>query len=893
MSFTYKYLLVLFLSTHLLSNSYAIAFKATPIVTQQLKLTANLQQPSAVAIAENGHIYIVDGTQNRIVVFDATGKLLFTFGQQGEKTLNKPMDVSISGNFIVIADTGSKQLVVYNLQGQLIKQIQVNTDETQKIKPATPISVFINNKIIYWADRSNHRICKTHINSGKLLKCFAGQGATDGLFQYPWQIKQDRDGYLHIVDVLNARVQVFHNRGQFFSQTSRFGTNPGELFRPNGIAIDNKDNIFVSDSYLGQISIFNNGKFISFLKDNNNQTLKFKVPVGIALHNGVLYVVDAANNSVSQLKLTYRKNRTKDNNGTKNQTAELSQKNCVTCHLSWADKRSLKNKPFSDQVLPVASFDMCYSCHHGVILDSRQMIKHNKQHPNIHEHKEEKFSFKKWKAQGDELPKEFPLSHNQEMLCTSCHTPHNSDTQQQTLYTEHNNSWMRISSKDGDLCERCHQSKAKTARELNKKDRGINHPLAIKLEKTPTKNATAYTTNPDLYNGLPDNLKNSLASLSSKNELICQSCHQVHGGYGQDLLAIKKDHNELCKECHQQQYAKDKKEARQKGIHPVNIKLDKPIESNDKEITQVNCDSCHIVHNGQLGTDLLPTQIENTEQLCIECHQQQHAKDKDDAIKKGIHPMNIKLDKAIKIGGKKVQNIGCLSCHSVHNGKKNTPVLLEKYQDGELCKNCHKRKQAIIGTDHDFRITAKDQKNHLDELVKESGVCGSCHSMHRAPKNVPFLYTAKIVKNTNSDKQTRDKALFKRDSLCLNCHQDGGMSEARSVSSFSHPYKDMILRSDKDIMPLLSEDEIINEFGAIACMTCHEVHQWKPLQSNNKPEPSSNQKNIEGNNKTSFLRHSGVKNTFCVDCHGIEALTKYKYYHDKNKVRNIGVDYLK
>ena len=52
------------------------------------------------------------------------------------------------------------------------------------------------------------------------------------------------------------------------------------------------------------------------------------------------------------------------------------------------------------------------------------------------------------------------------------------------------------------------------------------------------------------------------------------------------------------------------------------------------------------------------------------------------------------------------------------------------------------------------------------------------------------------------------------------------------------------------------------------------------------------QENEEGDILNSFLRQKGVVKTFCVDCHSIEALSKFKYFHHKDKVRGIGVDYL-
>ncbi len=43
-----------------------------------------------------------------------------------------------------------------------------------------------------------------------------------------------------------------------------------------------------------------------------------------------------------------------------------------------------------------------------------------------------------------------------------------------------------------------------------------------------------------------------------------------------------------------------------------------------------------------------------------------------------------------------------------------------------------------------------------------------------------------------------------------------------------------------------------------------------------------------------FLRSNKnvTQQTSLGDCHGIEAMPKYKYFHHKDKVRHIGVDYL-
>ena len=117
--------------------------------------------------------------------------------------------------------------------------------------------------------------------------------------------------------------------------------------------------------------------------------------------------------------------------------------------------------------------------------------------------------------------------------------------------------------------------------------------------------------------------------------------------------------------------------------------------------------------------------------------------------------------------------------------------------------------------------------------------------------------------------------------ICLNCHHKDGVADKSQIKYFSHPTKDMILRSDKNKMPLLNKNNEISEFGEIACITCHNPHRWsahkdieEQVINTGKPE-----KNDSGNVLSSFLRNKEIQNSFCKDCHGIETKIKYKYYH--------------
>jgi peptidylamidoglycolate lyase len=91
------------------------------------KDSAHFNQPTDIAIAEDGSFYVSDGYGNsRIVKFSATGKYLFEWGQKGavEGEFNIPHGISLdnSGN-VYVADRENNRVQVFDSGGRFIKAL--------------------------------------------------------------------------------------------------------------------------------------------------------------------------------------------------------------------------------------------------------------------------------------------------------------------------------------------------------------------------------------------------------------------------------------------------------------------------------------------------------------------------------------------------------------------------------------------------------------------------------------------------------------------------------------------------------------------------------------------------------------------------------------------------
>src|SRR5262249_4374751 len=149
-------------------------------------------------------------------------------------------------------------------------------------------------KAVLWAaDNDNHRLLRLNLATAT-WQAFGQRGESLGQFQYPFQLAQSGAGDVLITDVLNSRIQLFHDRGNAVRSIGVYGVEPGELYRPSGVAVDRDSNTWVADSVVGVIQLFRaDGSFLDVLREANGAPLRFASPMGIAFDSdNNLYVVE-------------------------------------------------------------------------------------------------------------------------------------------------------------------------------------------------------------------------------------------------------------------------------------------------------------------------------------------------------------------------------------------------------------------------------------------------------------------------------------------------------------------------------------------------------------------------------------------------------------------------
>jgi DNA-binding beta-propeller fold protein YncE len=263
-----------------------------------------LNQPSDVAVSNDGWIYVVDGVNSKIRIFDQGGQPVSSFGEPGARSgqLRFPLGIDLDrSGTVYVADTGNHRVQIFSPQGNFIAKIDIPPGKT---KPADPTDVAVDEvrNRCYVVDNDNHRILSYNLENMELIGTYGAPGSEKRNFNYPFLMALDKDSYLYVVEVINTRVQILNPEGLFVNFIGGWGVENGEFYRPKGVALDKQNRIYVSDSYLGVIQVFDaTGSFYAALGDPQTQKVKkFKTPAGLFIDSfNRLYVVEMLANKVS------------------------------------------------------------------------------------------------------------------------------------------------------------------------------------------------------------------------------------------------------------------------------------------------------------------------------------------------------------------------------------------------------------------------------------------------------------------------------------------------------------------------------------------------------------------------------------------------------------------
>ena len=133
----------------------------------------------------------------------------------------------------------------------------------------------------------------------KHVLSFGQEGSSFGRFSQPWGVAVNERDEIAVTDRLNHRVQIFDSKGSFLRSFGRKGNQEGELNEPTGIVFHN-DNIVVVDRSNHQVQVFSaQGQFLHRFGGEGNLDHQLNLPLGLSVdYEGNFIVGDPRNKSI-------------------------------------------------------------------------------------------------------------------------------------------------------------------------------------------------------------------------------------------------------------------------------------------------------------------------------------------------------------------------------------------------------------------------------------------------------------------------------------------------------------------------------------------------------------------------------------------------------------------
>ena len=219
------------------------------------------QKPRAITIDDQDRLYIVDKTA-RIQVFDRDGKFIRMW-RTPECHDGKPCGLTISQDgLLMVCDTHYFRVLFYTFEGELIEERTIG----------------------------------------------GVNGRGPGEFGFVTDVVQDSKGNYYISEYGDYdRIQKFTPEGEYVYEWGEHGEEPGQFLRPQGLAMDANDHLWVADASNSRIQVFDvSGDEPVVIKtwgENGTAEGKLGFPYELILDGEFIYVCEFTNHRVQKFTL--------------------------------------------------------------------------------------------------------------------------------------------------------------------------------------------------------------------------------------------------------------------------------------------------------------------------------------------------------------------------------------------------------------------------------------------------------------------------------------------------------------------------------------------------------------------------------------------------------------
>jgi DNA-binding beta-propeller fold protein YncE len=212
--------------------------------------------PYGIVVGPDSNVYVADMYRSVIQIFSPEGEFLRYFGEG-------PMELGVvagpgmmfldKDNRLLVANVDSKQVVIFDIQTEKVLQtVCVDGDVL------APNGVTMDeNGYIYVVDTGGQRVVVYSPDGSRPVRII--NGSEDGRGQSPLMNPRGisvRGDWVYVVSNLTHSIHVFDKSGKEVFSFGKQGDKQGEFMYPNGMFMDSRGRMLITDSIGGRVAVY-------------------------------------------------------------------------------------------------------------------------------------------------------------------------------------------------------------------------------------------------------------------------------------------------------------------------------------------------------------------------------------------------------------------------------------------------------------------------------------------------------------------------------------------------------------------------------------------------------------------------------------------------------------
>jgi DNA-binding beta-propeller fold protein YncE len=274
-----------------------------------------LGNPSHLAVAPDGSIWVADADNNRFQIFAPDGSLREVWGASGAgegefdfTTVGwsgydeAAIAFAPDGSFYV-TDTGNHRIQKFGPDRRFLTAWGSKGQESGQFD--TPIDLVVDGQgRVYVLDSFRNTAVGADAETGavqvfdgdgRFLAEWGERGTEPGQMSNPFGIGLDPDGTLLVAEFGGNRVQRFTPEGDLLDGWGTYGNADGQFAYAMDAAVDAAGHVFVTDYSNSRVQVFDHdGQFLAAWGKYGSDAGEFANALGVAVGgDGTVYVTDA------------------------------------------------------------------------------------------------------------------------------------------------------------------------------------------------------------------------------------------------------------------------------------------------------------------------------------------------------------------------------------------------------------------------------------------------------------------------------------------------------------------------------------------------------------------------------------------------------------------------